>query len=1078
MLQSDKTNTISKYWHSPFRKDAILLLSFLIIPILCTAQKDSTKKSMSFDFGLTRDRNINLWPVFKRTISKYEKDKQLLFPIYRSYQNIRRGEKRSHLLPIFWQDSSNNQENLRIISTYYPSLIHLSKDQDDQSKTFTLLEFAPRINLLEFKKSPDGLVMQNNLLFFLWYQNNLVNKKSYLVVFPVYWQFKTPKDETTTLFPIYSYGSYSNGKKQYRAVTPLFWHLESPKQKSNLLFPLWWNKRITAGKDSSSSNYVFPIFWSHKDRYTNNNVIFPIAWSINNARYNSFTIAPLLSYGHSNDLDRSHLIITPFYMHFKNQETETTTLFPIVWKSTWDTRYEHIASLVVFPFYWEQKNNDNLSRILLPFVWVKSTPNYHSFSFIPLLSVGQSPDKSTTHTIITPLFWHYKSPTITSNTLFPIWWKRTKPMGNDKATTNIIFPLYWGKKDPSYQRNILFPLVWNFKNPEYRTFTFVPFVSAGKSTDGKGSYLAVSPLFWSFKTEQGKGKFLFPIWWQNDRTINGELKSSSRVVLLYWSYWDNIRRFKGVFPIVWSIKNETTKSFTIFPIYIQGESGDSTRKYLAVTPLYWHFKNPQRTFSTLFPIWWDAKDNNKSNPGHFNLLVPLYYAKWDNIESKKILFPIIWSLKNTNYQSFTFVPLFSFGKSIDQEVQHLAITPLFWYFKNSEGYSASLIPVFWHSKFGDGESAVKWNVLFPIYWSNKDSDQSNRVLFPILWSFNNDRYKSLTIAPIFSYGYNLDKSEHHTIVTPLFYSFKGKKSSSNVLFPIWWSSKKTAGKKLDRTDIIFPIYFSHTDPNKSTRVFLPLIWDYRTPKTYSFTVAPVFSKGLNIGGEKYTMITPLFWKFDSKSKHSRILFPLFTSYNDTLKHKRFDVLFILLRHSSIPNSTSTSIVWPIIERTKGVNYRYFRFAPLVWSKKSPAYSYFTIQPFYYRGVSKEQATTRIFWELFVHRDQFNQRKSDSFLWKVATWDRYANGDKETRFLYLLYSNMNVDGNIEKSLFPFYYLTKDKNGNRSLSVFLYFYNSLKRQVPNTKEYYQEVRIFWLIRIRSNYKILQEKGIRVD
>jgi hypothetical protein len=106
------------------------------------------------------------------------------------------------------------------------------------------------------------------------------------------------------------------------------------------------------------------------------------------------------------------------------------------------------------------------------------------------------------------------------------------------------------------------------------------------------------------------------------------------------------------------------------------------------------------------------------------------------------------------------------------------------------------------------------------------------------------------------------------------------------------------------------------------------------------------------------------------------------------------------------------------------------------------------------------------------------RKSNSFLWKVATWDRYANGDKETRVMYLLCSNRNVDGNIEKSLFPFYYLTKDKNGNRSLSVFLYFYNSLKRQVPNTKEFYQEERIFWLIRVRSNYKILRQKGISVD
>jgi hypothetical protein len=151
---------------------------------------------------------------------------------------------------------------------------------------------------------------------------------------------------------------------------------------------------------------------------------------------------------------------------------------------------------------------------------------------------------------------------------------------------------------------------------------------------------------------------------------------------------------------------------------------------------------------------------------------------------------------------------------------------------------------------------------------------------------------------------------------------------------------------------------------------------------------------------------------------------------------------------------------------------------LVWSKKSPAFSYFTIQPFFYHSLSKENETYRILWELFVHRDQSGVKRSNSILWKVTTWDRYTNGDHDFRLLYLLYANSNVNGKVEKSLFPFYYLTKDSNGNRSLSAVFYFYNSLKRKIPNTKEYYQEERIFWLIRIRSNYKVLKQKGIEVE
>lgn len=1054
------------------------LILIVFLPIHCFSQIDTTKRGMSFDFGLTRDRNINLWPIYKRTISEYEKDKQLLFPIYRSYQNKKVGEMRSHILPLFWKDSSKTEENSKFISLFYPSLVHLSKDKLKNTKTFTLLEFAPRINLLEFKKSPDGLVMQNNLLFFLWFQNNQITKRSHLVVFPAYWQFKSPVKETTTVIPFYSYGNYMKGKNHYRAITPLYWHFQSPKRKSNLLFPLWWNRNTISGKDSTSSNLLFPIYWSYKNRYTNNKVFFPIAWSIQNVKYKSLTIPPLFSYGYNQSKDRQHLIVTPLYWHFKRYESESTALFPIIWKSTWKTKYENFSSFVVFPLYWQQQNNNEQSRIILPFVWSKITPYYSSFSFIPLLSIGHSPDKNESHTIVTPLFWHYKSFDNTSNTLFPIWWNKTQTTENGVKRTNVVFPLYYGKRDTSYQSNIFFPFIWNFKSPDYHTFIFVPFFGKGQSTNGKESYLAISPLYWTFKTDYGKTRMLFPFWWQNDKTILGEIKSSSRVILLYWKYKDSERKHQGVLPLVWKLQNRVNKSFTFFPLYTQGQALDSTRKYLAITPLFWHLKNQERTFNTLFPIWWKRDIIEGENPRHFSLLLPVYLSKRDNYKSKKILFPIIWSLKNLNYQSFTFVPLFSTGHSLNENVHHLAITPLFWYFRNTDGHSASLIPLFWNSKYGDGESAVKWNVIFPIYWSNKDSEKNNHIFAPLLWSLSNSHYRSFTFAPLFSIGHSSDNSKHHTVITPIFWHLKSPKSKTNTFLPIWWSSSNESPKGLIRTNILFPIYWSFSKPLRTTKIVFPLAWTFNNPKSRSFTLVPLYSHGTNSKGTKHLMISPLFWKFDSNIKHQKILFPLFTSYSDTSKRKRFDVLFFLIRHNSTPNSSDLSILWPIIAREKSTDYQYFRFAPLVWSKKSSTFSYFTFQPFFYRSTSKEHETIRLLWELFVHRNQIGIKRSNSILWKVVTWDRFTNGDHEFRLLHLLYSNSHVDGHTEKSLFPLYFLTKGSNGNRSLSVMLYFYNSIKRQVPNTKEFYQEDRIFWLIRIRSNYKLLKQKGIKVD
>lgn len=1061
------------------RKTITFLLLALIYQLQTQvfAQSDTTKKSMSFDFGFTRDKSINLWPVFKRTITNYEIDKQFLFPIYRNYQNLRLGEKSSHIIPLFWKDSSKYNENLRVISTYYPSLFHISKNKKETSKTFTVLEIAPHVNLLELKKSADGLIMQNNLLFFLWYQNNLVTKRSYFVVFPAYWQFKKPAKSTYTLLPIYSYGTYLNGKKHYRAITPLYWHFYSSNRSSNLLLPIWWNRTIITKKDTISSKLAIPLYYSYKDLSTKNKVIFPFIWNLKNSRYKSFTFAPLLSIGRNSDSTRNHLVISPLFWHIKNYENKSTTFFPIVWSNRWHSKYENYSSLIVFPIYWSFRDINNFRQIIPPLVWMRNTPTYNTFTLLPLLSIGSSPNKNEGHLIITPLFWYNKKIDSRSYTLLPIWKYKRINEGENDVVNNFVFPLYWGWKRPDNKGNILFPIMLNFKNTNYHCFTLLPITSVGRSADGKRSFAAITPLYWRFKTLEGNGQLLFPFWYQNSRTKDGELASTSRVAFLFWRYNDSERKHKGFFPLVWNLRNSNSHSFTFLPIYSFGNNKKMRNSYLAITPLFWHFRNPYRSFNTLFPLWWNKNEYSSKTSNRFNLIIPFYFSVSDSITIKRIVFPFAWRFKNYNYNSFTLVPLFSFGKSTYSNRKHLVVSPLFWHFKREDSNTTTLLPIFWHSNYGLNDSKHSNTVIFPIIWSSKGSEYENLILFPLIWSINNSSYKSLTFAPLFSFGSCNDNSSKHLVLTPLFYSFKNTQRKSIVLFPLLWSKRSVSSKITDKTTVLFPIIWSFKNQQRKVNIVFPISWQLSNSKSDSYTFFPFFSKGKNKKGNKYHTITPLYWQFDSKFSHRKIIFPIFTSYNDTTKRKQFDILFFLVRRNSTPNSSELSILWPIIKREKGFDYRYFRLAPIIWSKKSSDFSYFTIQPFFYHSISKEKEAFRVLWELFVHQHQFDVKRSNSILWKVATWDKYTNGDKEFRVLYLLFCNSHINGNTEKSLFPFYYLTKEKNGNRSLSVMLYFYNSLKRQIPNTKEYYQEERIFWLIRIRSNYQLLKQKGIEL-
>jgi len=211
--------------------------------------------------------------------------------------------------------------------------------------------------------------------------------------------------------------------------------------------------------------------------------------------------------------------------------------------------------------------------------------------------------------------------------------------------------------------------------------------------------------------------------------------------------------------------------------------------------------------------------------------------------------------------------------------------------------------------------------------------------------------------------------------------------------------------------------------------------------------------------------------------HRVILFPLINYYTDMKQIKRFDLLYFLFKYEKNDALETFNFLWPICKYAKSDNYKYFHFVPLIWYRKSPTSQYFSIQPFYYHWKSADEETYRFCWEFFVYKNQTGIKKSRNIIWKTFYWDRYANKDYETRLLYLLFANVKKDGNVERSLFPLYYYSKQSNGNKTLSLFFYFYNSVKRQIAGSNEFYQERRIFWFLRILSNKKALEKKGIKV-
>ncbi|NJO91582.1 MAG: hypothetical protein HC831_23435 [Chloroflexia bacterium] len=121
---------------------------------------------MKFDFGITRDKNINIWPLFKYFRDRSELDLQVLYPVFRKQYDTLTQTSHSHFFPFYWNYKDRKVTDKRFISTYYPSLVRTVKDNAWGVNSFRFLELAPEVNMLEFTKSKDGLLYKI-IYFFL-----------------------------------------------------------------------------------------------------------------------------------------------------------------------------------------------------------------------------------------------------------------------------------------------------------------------------------------------------------------------------------------------------------------------------------------------------------------------------------------------------------------------------------------------------------------------------------------------------------------------------------------------------------------------------------------------------------------------------------------------------------------------------------------------------------------------------------------------------------------------------------------------------------------------------------------------
>jgi hypothetical protein len=588
--------------------------------------------------------------------------------------------------------------------------------------------------------------------------------------------------------------------------------------------------------------------------------------------------------------------------------------------------------------------------------------------------------------------------------------------------------------------------------------------------------VAITPFFWHTETKQGMRNVIFPLVWNSKKYFQNDTVNTIRLLPFYRGVRSKNESSDLLFPLVYAKRDQYKQTFTAFPLFHYTHYYDSSLTRVVVTPFFWHAETKTGTHNVIFPFVWNNKEYLKDDTVNTVRILPVYWGVRSRKVNSDLLFPLLYSRKDEDKKTFTALPLFHYTRYYDSSLTRVAITPFLWHTQTKQGQKNVLFPLVWNDREFQKNDTIAHTRILPVYFGMRSNKERSDILFPLLFAHRDSTQRSLTVAPFFSSthvrkrGYSFDR----LVLSPLYWHTRSGNDIHNTFFPIVWNHKNILGNDTINKTFVAPLFWMDHSGHDRNEVLFPLAYHFKNEDRHSFTLFPFVSFGSNKSfHRKYFLLTPLIGYFHTENIAHAWTLPFFF-YSSKDSTKDWSVLFFLLRRTEKPGYKRTSFLWPICERLKSDDRRSFRFAPFIWWNKTDSSNMNSIQPFYYSYKSKTKNIFMLSWWLFRRENVKGESVTDNVLWRLYYRKHWSNGDRETRFLHLVYANIKVGGKTEKSILPFYHMSRDSAGNFSRSYFFGFFTHFRQYKPEIKDYYEEEEFFWFVRLKSNYKKLKSEG----
>jgi hypothetical protein len=469
-----------------------------------------------------------------------------------------------------------------------------------------------------------------------------------------------------------------------------------------------------------------------------------------------------------------------------------------------------------------------------------------------------------------PPYMHDVRGSVATTALFPLYFDRRDGRRHER----FVLPYYY-RRSPGLHADVALGLAWSLRGPDRNTFVLPPFYTHRK---GESWGVGLLPLF-STGIFKGHHHTLIPplLTW-----IDGDAKKRRTWSALYFDFRAEQSRFWGIFPLLWSKRDESDR-FTVIP------------------PLFFRFADDDPLSSTT--------------------VVPPFYHRRRKDATSWGLVPLVFGGSSPELRKFT-LPFLLFHHATGPQEYRL-VTPLLGYLNSTKEGRRWFTPIYQRKRGDRGFDAVA-----PLFFRTWDSRDMSRGLFfpPIYWHWRDPGNDARAVLPFYV------RAQHdgisNTWVTPLI----GRHRSFEHDAQTWWVLP-TFHYGWDETSWQFnihPLFYLKHAQDKRHLALAPLLFDFhnRTKQTHRFTLLPLYWNFKHYGEQTFSRaLAPLYWDFENRKKQTRRLvgFPLYWDFTLGARQRRTSYVLPLYLRLERGKSLGHSVLNTYFQRDEQPGNRRWQF---------------------------------------------------------------------------------------------------------------------------------------------------------